>query len=209
MQDKKLFIKIEQNIEVCNSKVYLHDVAKMYSADCKMVHELNKTELLQIKAREDMKYTVSIMKVIELIQKKYPNVDIENMGETDFVLSYVHPKKKSQAWQYVKAGFVAAIIGIGSAFSIMTFNTDVSVSDVFTSVYEVVLGEGSKSNGIVELSYSIGLPIGILVFFNHFSRKATRNDPTPLQVEMRTYEEEVNKAMIKNASREGKTIDAN
>ena len=76
MQDKKLFIKIEQNIEVCNSKVYLQDVAKMYSADCKMLHELNKTELLQIKAREDMKYTVSIMKVIELIQKKYPKLNI-------------------------------------------------------------------------------------------------------------------------------------
>ena len=91
----------------------------------------------------------------------------------------------------------------------MTFNTDVSVSDVFTEIYEVVLGQGMESNGIVELSYSIGLPLGILIFFNHFSRKATRNDPTPLQVEMRTYEEDANKAMIKNASREGKTIDAN
>jgi len=33
------------------------------------------------------------------------------------------------------------------------------------------------------------------------------SDPTPLQVEMRIYEEEVNKALIKEASREGNTID--
>ena len=209
MQDKKLFIKIEQNVEVSNTKVYLQDVAQLYSADCKMVHDLNKTELMIIKAKEDMKYIVSIMKVIELIQKKYPNVDIDNMGENDFIISYMHPEKKSQMREYLKAAFVAVIIAIGSAFSIMTFNTDVSVSDVFTEIYEVVLGQGVESNGIVELSYSIGLPLGILIFFNHFSRKATRNDPTPLQVEMRTYEEDANKAMIKNASREGKTIDAN
>ena len=87
MQDKKLFIKIEQNVEVSNTKVYLQDVAKLYSADCKMVHDLNKTELMIIKAKEDMKYIVSIMKVIELIQKKYPNVDIEicdKLKECDF-----------------------------------------------------------------------------------------------------------------------------
>ena len=54
------------------------------------------------------------------------------------------------------------------------------------------------------MSYAIGLPLGILVFYNHINRRKIKDDPTPIQVEMCTYEEQVNKAMIKLASREGK-----
>ena len=32
-------------------------------------------------------------------------------------------------------------------------------------------------------------------------------DPTPIEVEMRVYETEVNKALIETADREGKTVD--
>ena len=209
MQDRKLYLKIEQNVEVLNTRVYLRDIAKMYSSDSKMVHELNKTEFMVIKEKESTKYMISILKVVELIGKKYPDAEVINMGENDFILSYLLPQKKGKKGEYIKAAIVCLIIAIGSAFSIMTFNTDVSVSDVFDKTYELVIGKGAQSNGVLELSYSIGLPIGICVFFNHFSRKATHNDPTPLQVEMRIYEEEANRAMIKNAAREGKTIDAN
>lgn len=208
MQRQKLYLKIEQNVEVCNTRVYLQDIAKLYSQNAKMVHDLNKLEILAIKEKQNRKYMISILKVIQLIEKQYPQIDVVNMGETDFILSYVVPGKRSSKLEYAKVAFVCAIISIGSAFSIMTFNTDVSVSEVFQKSYVLVLGENSTSNGIVELSYSIGLALGICVFFNHFSKRATREDPTPLQVEMRTYEEDVNKALIKNAAREGKTMDA-
>lgn len=208
MQDRKIYLKVEQNVEICNTKVFLQDIGKIYSTDKKMMHELNKTEVMVIKSKENAKYMISILKIIETIHKKYPDAEVVNLGEKDFVLSYVIPGKKRAWWEYAKATLVCFIIGIGSAFSIMTFNTDVSVSDVFDISYQLFLGDGATSNGITELCYSIGLPIGICVFFNHFSRKATKNDPTPLQVEMRIYEEEVNKAMIKNSAREGKTIDA-
>jgi len=52
------------------------------------------------------------------------------------------------------------------------------------------------------------LPVGILVFYNHFRRRKIKDDPTPIQVEMHTYEEQVNKTLIAAASREGKTIDS-
>lgn len=208
MQEKELYIKVEQNIEILNKKIYLSDIAKLYSTDSKMVHDLNKTEFMTIQAKESTKYMVSIMKVIELISKKYPGCTIHNLGEQDFIISYLTPDKKGKKWEYIKAIFIAMIIMLGSAFSIMTFNADVSVADIFEKTYKLVLGKEASSNGIVEISYCIGLPVGIAVFFNHFSKKATRDDPTPLQVEMRTYEEDVNKSMILNASREGKTIDA-
>ena len=103
MQDRKLYLKIEQNVEVCNSRVFLQDVGKLYSTDKKMVHELNKTEVLVIKSKENAKYMFSILKIIEIIHKKYPDAEVINLGEKDFVLSYVIPGKKRAWWEYCKA----------------------------------------------------------------------------------------------------------
>lgn len=209
MKDGVLYIKIEQNIEILNKKVFLEDIAKLYSADKNMVSTLDKKLFMSIQAKENTKYAISIMKVIEMITKEYPGIEIVNLGEVDFLISYIVPKKKNRSIEYLKTAFICLVVFFGAAFSIMTFNTDVSVSDVFDKTYELVLGKWAESNGVLEIAYSLGLPIGIIIFFNHFSRFKIHTDPTPLQIEMRTYEEDVNKALIKNASREGKTMDAN
>ena len=63
----------------------------------------------------------------------------------------------------------------------------------------------SKKNAIdttiLELSYSLGLAVGIIGFFNHFSRWKINTDPTPLEVEMRLYEDNISKTLIQNADR--------
>ena len=68
-------------------------------------------------------------------------------------------------------------------------------------VYELVTGEVSNGFTVMEWSYSLGLLIGILVFYNHFSRKKVTSDPTPLEVEMRLYEQDLNTTVIENNSR--------
>ena len=68
---------------------------------------------------------------------------------------------------------------------------------------------GKESDGVTELEifYAIGMPIGIMVFYNHIGKKKVTHDPTPIQVEMRKYEQDVDTTFIENASREGKSID--
>ena len=71
----------------------------------------------------------------------------------------------------------------------------------------MVMGRPGDGYGILELSYCLGLAIGIIVFFNHIGGRRITKDPTPIEVEMRVYEQDVNKALIETADREGKTID--
>lgn len=58
------------------------------------------------------------------------------------------------------------------------------------------------------IAYSLGLFIGIIVFFNHGAKKKFSDDPTPLQVQMRQYEQEVNQTVITDASRKKAERDA-
>ena len=70
---------------------------------------------------------------------------------------------------------------------------------------------GQPSNGytLLEVSYSIGLAVGIIVFFNHIGGRRITKDPTPIEVAMKTYEDDVNTTLIETWNREGKSIDVN
>ena len=68
---------------------------------------------------------------------------------------------------------------------------------------------GTKSDGVTELEifYCLGLPVGILAFFNHVGKKKITPDPTPIQVQMRKYEQDVDTTFIEEAEREGNSLD--
>ena len=90
----------------------------------------------------------------------------------------------------------------------MAFHNDISIIRVFDRIYTLVTGQESDSVTVLEISYSIGLALGIIVFFNHIGGRRITRDPTPIEVEMRVYEDQVNSALTETADREGKTLDA-
>ncbi|MCH5251358.1 MAG: stage V sporulation protein AA [Lachnospiraceae bacterium] len=206
-----LYVKIEQNIPVKKRTLTFQDIASLYCTNKKIVQKLEKEIFYTLPERGSQKTMFTIGKVYEGIHKIYPNLQIENMGEQDFIVDLEMPdkKEKGKTAEYAKTILTALIIFFGAVFTIMTFNEDVSVHKVFDKVYEMVMGTAKTGGSVLEFCYALGLPVGILVFYNHFRRRKRKNDPTPIQVEMRAYEEQVNKAMIATASREGKTIDVN
>ena len=117
------------------------------------------------------------------------------------------PKASEVCWQWIKTVFVCLVSFFGAAFAIMTFNNDVNVGDVLSQVYFQVMGRQPDGFGLMEAGYSVGLAIGILVFFNHIAVKKLNTDPTPLEVEMRLYEENICKTLIDQAGRKEKEID--
>ena len=103
----------------------------------------------------------------------------------------------------LKIAFVAAVSFFGTSFTIMSYHNDIGISAIFEKFYIMVMGNPGNS-AVLEVSYSIGLSLGIIIFFNHIGGRRITKDPTPIEVEMRVYEEQVNKALIETASREGK-----
>jgi stage V sporulation protein AA len=202
-----IYVKAGQNVMVYKKELVLKDVVKLYAADKKRVIKLENEPFYMISEMSQKKTMFSILKVYEAIHRVYPGAEIINIGESDFIVEYKNGPDVNKIKEYLKVAFVCLISFFGAAFTIMTFNEDVSVAAVFDKLYELVLGKTKEGGSILEFFYALGLPIGILAFYNHFRRKESQNDPTPIQVEMRSYEEEINSAMIKNASREGETVD--
>ena len=83
----------------------------------------------------------------------------------------------------------------------MAFNNDVGVTELFSRLYQMFTGAPSDGFTVLEITYSAGLGLGIVLFFNHFGRKKITADPTPLEVQMRLYEDEVDTTIIEAENR--------
>lgn len=195
-----LYIKLEQNITVNEPMIVIGHIAQMWCKDKDVLSRCMALKLTNIPTQKG-RYLYSVFDVVQLIQQNYPDVEVENLGETDFIVEYGLNQKGNKIWEWVRTLFISIIIFFGAAFAIMTFNNDVGVSDVFQKIYHLVTGAESNGFTAIEIGYSIGLPLGILVFYNHFSKKKVTSDPTPLEVEMRLYEQDLNTAIIKDAER--------
>ena len=68
---------------------------------------------------------------------------------------------------------------------------------------------GQPGNGYtaLEAAYSLGLAMGIIIFYNHIGKRRLTPDPSPVEVEMRVYGDDINTALVEMANREEKTID--
>lgn len=202
-----VYLKAEQNVELQSEDVYVKDIGKLICSDEHILAKAKAIKLHHFKEDAEKRQVISILKVIEEIEKACPNVSVENIGESDILVEYIDVNKHKGFVQWIKLVFVALISFFGTSFTIMAFHNDIGINDVFTKVYEMVMGRPGDGYGILELAYSVGLAVGIIVFFNHIGGRRITKDPTPIEVEMRVYERDVNTALIETAEREGKVKD--
>lgn len=196
-----LYIQTDMNILIKHPHVYLQDIARLSCSNSRVLNRLRVLPVANLNPDTPGRYTMSVMDLVDLIQKKEPDLDITPLGELSFILTYQPPGKPQMIFEILKVVFISLASFFGAAFSIMTFNTDADVGTLFKQIYQQVTGNVSNGFTILEISYSIGLAAGVLFFFNHFGRKKFSADPTPMQVQMRQYEDNVNTTLLEESSR--------
>ena len=208
MSSKVLYLKAEQNAEVMQAQVCVKDIASVYCSDRSITSKVKALKIYQFQEEKRKRQVISVLRVIELIEKECPAVTVESVGENATLIELVNVSRHKTMAQTVRLIFVMLISFFGTGFTIMAFHNDISINRLFSRIYEQVMGYTPQGYTILEVVYSLGLTVGIIVFFNHIGGRRLTKDPTPIEVEMRVYETDVNKALIETADREGKTIDA-
>lgn len=204
---KQVYLKVNQITEVQAEKVLLKDIAQVYCQDKVLLAKCNCLKVKIIHEKREKRYVEDVLGIIQKISQLDPKAQVDNLGETDYIIDYRPPQPSRMAWQWLKTVFVCVISFCGAAFAIMTFNNDVDVPALFKELYRLVMGQESNGFTVLEAAYSVGLSAGILIFFNHFAKWKLTADPTPLEVEMRTYEDDICKTLIQNKGRKEKEVD--
>ena len=194
-----IYIKPKMKVTLSEQdEITIADVADIVSTK-EVMGKVKKMPLIQIDNENGKKqnHLVSITDIINVIQQTYPNATINNVGETDTWIQYRTKKSKDYAWfKWTKIAFVVIVLFIGSSTAIMSFHTDGQMPKIFEKYYSIFFGVENPNPAIINIPYSIGLAIGIIVFYNHFLGKKLTDDPTPIEVEMEQYDRHVTETMV-------------
>ena len=196
-----LYVQLDQNIQVNHPHVYLQDIARLSCSNSKILNRVRVMPVANLAPDKPGRYVMSVMDLITEIQKKEPDLDINTIGESSFIITFKNSPGPGIIWQWCKIIFVGLAAFFGAGFSIMTFNNDVDVGALFSQIYTQVTGQPSGHFTILEITYSVGIGLGVIFFFNHFGHIKITNDPTPMQIQMRLYEDDVNKTIIEDIDR--------
>lgn len=202
-----LYINMARCVKITHQDVTVGDIAKLECKNPSIVNKIKPVKLISDKPENKRRYVISVMKIIEIVDEKCQNVDICNIGQTDCVVEFGKSKETVKVLEIAKVAAICVILFFGAGFSIMSFNNDVSITKMFNQVCTQITGSRGEGVKIMELFYSIGLALGIIVFYNHFGSKKITTDPSPIETEMRKYEKEINDAIVEDRKRNGKNID--
>ena len=179
-------------------EILVKDVAEIV-ATSDVSKKVNEMKLVDISRDSERKksYLVSVTDIIKVIKKTYPDCTVNNVGEIDTLVQYSAEKSRDRIWlKWLRVAFVVLVLFVGSSTAIMSFHTDGQMSKIFENYYRMFYGQESKNPRIVSIPYSIGVALGIVVFYNHFMGRKITDDPTPVEVEMELYENDVTETVV-------------
>ncbi len=203
MSNVTVYLKCERNVEVQSEDVLMRDIANLRCADSSISAKLKSIKVQHFQKQGSTRCVISTLKLVELMEEVCPNISVQIVGEPDVLVELVSTKKYKGLAQWLKIVMVCLVSFFGTAFTIMAYHNDVGINEVFTEVYCMVMNREPGGLNVLEISYAVGLALGIIVFFNHVGGRRLTKDPTPIEVAMRNYEQDVDMTLIATAGREG------
>jgi stage V sporulation protein AA len=134
-----------------------------------------------------------MMLIVGKIKKLFPFLQIEHFGEPHCLIEISEQRKPPALILII---LVWLLLFIGSGLAIMNFHADVSMGVVHQRIYQLLTGKWAEHPLFLQIPYSIGIGLGMIIFFNHLFKKKFNEEPSPLEVEMFMYQENVNYYVI-------------
>lgn len=199
-----VYLQLKKRVQIPRGKmIRLGDIAHILcEPDWEQV--LSTLELVLPLSKDGNMLVIDLMRIIPQIKKVIPNVFIESIGLQHVIVEIVQKPKKPSIPLFI---LVWLLLFFGSALTIMNFHADVNMMEVQIRVVEMVTGERDEHPYLFQTAYSIGIGFGMTVFFNHLFKKKWNEEPTPLEVEMFLYQENIDQFVVAEEYKKVSTIE--
>src|SRR5699024_5084459 len=127
--------------------------------------------------------------LIKSIYEEFNDLDLQSVGPEQTI---IHLKNETRKANILLAVMVWIILFIGTAMTIMNFHYDVSMHEVQQKLHFILTGENNEFPLWIQVPYSFGLGVGTILFFNHWFKHRFSEEPSPLEVEIYNYQQNLN-----------------
>lgn len=202
MKDKIVYLRMRHRIQATPSQlIRIGDVAQIVaSKDARtMVGEL---PIHQVESKDKKLIVVDIMKVIYAVNSSFPSFEVQTMGAPQTIVEVYFHKQKFRPLLFV---LVWILLFVGAGLAIMNFHEDVSMQEVHQKLHKIITGEENPKPLLLQIPYSIGLGLGMILFFNHLFKKRINEEPSPLEIEMFNYQQDLDHYVSMHENKESET----
>lgn len=197
--EKTIYIRMRNRVLAKpEESIYLMDIAQIIAPES-IISELKKMKVHQISVKDKNIVIIDVMKVIRLISSLIEDVDVQTIGPAQTIIEVIMKKKQMSFPFFILIWF---LLFFGSAMAIMNFHDDVSMRSVQEKLYKIITGVEDTKPWIFQIPYSIGLGLGMILFFNHVFQKRINEEPSPLEVEMFNYQMDLDNYVIIHENKE-------
>ncbi|GHI01449.1 stage V sporulation protein AA [Neobacillus kokaensis] len=197
--EKTVYIRMRNRVQTRpRDPIYLKDAAQII-ADDSVLSKLQKIIIHQLSEKDGNIVVIDVMKVIELISKQFDDIEVQTIGPAQTIIEVVSKSKGVSIPFFLLIWF---LLFFGSALTLMNFHDDVSMRSVQEKIYTIITGKKETKPLLFQIPYSIGLGLGMILFFNHVFKKRINDEPSPLEVEMFNYQMDLDNYVILNENKE-------
>ena len=132
-----LYLQTERNIKITSPVVTLGDVAQLSCSDGAVLARNQVRRVAHLPDDGYGRYVCSASTLVRLVTEAEEHVDVTHIGEPNFILTYEDPRQKNTWISWCKTILVGILTFIGTAFSIMTFHTDIGVRELFLDACKI------------------------------------------------------------------------
>lgn len=194
-----VYIKLKRRITITPLKVVqLKDLAELYCMDEKQLEKIKQTQVYIHKQEDGNRNVIEALDIIKKLKKLYPTLQIELVGEPHTLLIIEKIVNKKRPIVFIICWL---ILFFGSGLAIMNFHSDVNMYETQVRIVQLLTGRLIERPLWFQIPYSLGIGVGMLLFFNHSFKKRKNEEPNPLEVEMYLYQENVNSYVISDEMR--------
>lgn len=181
--------------------VTIQDVAKISGRNVDTT-SIAMTELFTVPREGSRQIVIKAEDLHQVISNSIEeDIDISFLGQNVKTVLEVRPEEKKWVKKIVTA-LVCIFLFFGSGLAIMNFHADVDMPRVQEELYYLITGDRTERPLLLQIPYSIGVGFGVAIFFNHIFKKKFNKEPSPLEVELYLYDENV-KDFVKNEEEKG------
>jgi stage V sporulation protein AA len=197
--ENTVYLRMRQKVQVkLWQKITLHDIAQVI-APPKWEKELSELVIHEVAPADKHLIVIDVMQVIRRISEIQNDAEVQTIGPAQSILEIQLSKKQTSPVYFI---LVWLLLFIGSALAIMNFHEDVSMQTVHQKIYYMITGHYKKQPLLLQVPYSFGLGLGMILFFNHLFRKRLNEEPSPLEVEMFNYQQDLDQYVIVHENKE-------
>ncbi|RDY29207.1 hypothetical protein CHL78_002555 [Romboutsia weinsteinii] len=187
MQEIYLIPKSMKPFDIKKREIYLKDIYSIYPKEYEV--KVNDIIFRQYENNDLIYDVIHLGEVIEVLKKELPRAHINFLKPDDIVIYF--DKGKKDRTKYLRVLVVSIVVLMGSIMGIMNFHADVNMDQSQSKMVNLLTGDAKTYLPYFQIPYSVGIGIGVALFFNKFIPTYSKHEPSPMDLKMVSLNKEI------------------